>query len=469
MELDLEGQQLEVALLIKASNDLNLGGEVGHERLSAYIKQAFGREVSVSQVFGGELGERINGLVDRARIYSPWYESSDFSAYLMAGPDTNCGEIGKHLALLPWIEFVTELYAGYPLSLGPAGEYDPEVPKQRYLEAAPKGMGVKGIWNLPGGMGKGVRFVDIEEGWRLDPPDLASLKACFICGVSRDRERQHGAQVLSVVAAKRDSIGMEGVAPELAFIGLSSIWETNKRKNIPLAFVSAFEALRPGDVVLLEVETTEGEGYLPFESNEVVFDLIRLGVALGIAVIEPSGDGSLNLDGVMSWRRGQGRKIFDRSVVDSMAIMVGACDSPVRHGVHNLYPFSNYGSRVDCYAWGQRVNAVATANLVSAPRFGREKGNALLSRFPVLTATSGAGAIMAGAVACIQGLARERLGSPLSPLTLRRILRNPSNGTPVTRGRDFWGSMPDLEKIAKLVDWGLEEGQLRMKCKDSGV
>ena len=91
---------------------------------------------------------------------------------------------------------------------------------------------------------------------------------------------------------------------------------------------------------------------VPVEVQSDVFNAIRLATAKGIVVVEAAGNGSSDLDNFTV----KGKKILNRTSPDfqgdSLAIMVGACNSKIPHGAH---PVSNVGSRVDCNAWGDHM------------------------------------------------------------------------------------------------------------------
>jgi hypothetical protein len=211
-----------------------------------------------------------------------------------------------------------------------------------------------------------------------------------------------------------------------------------------------------GGVLLLEVQTPD-KG-LPIEILPVMKWLITSATAAGVTVIEPAGNGTSgtaqNLDlvqrtvtengvttTVFPLRRGQ------RGDIDSGAIMVGAGQMAVTTdgGVNVHAPISkcNQGGRVDCYAWGQGINA-PTLELNEDLSFpAAQTGCGMFGE------TSGASAIIAGAALLLQGIAAAH-GFPLGPARLRTELSKASNGTP-SKGNVI-GTMPDLALILRTVD-----------------
>ena len=99
---------------------------------------------------------------------------------------------------------------------------------------------------------------------------------------------------------------------------------------------------------------------LPIETLPEMFALLHEATHRGITVIEAAGNGcdaivpetGIDLDdyadesGVRILRRNSPRG-------DSGAIIVGAARAEVQDGKHRRIASSNYGSRVDCYAWGE--------------------------------------------------------------------------------------------------------------------
>jgi len=116
------------------------------------------------------------------------------------------------------------------------------------------------------------------------------------------------------------------------------------------ALLAAVAANPRPHVVLIEVQI--GALLLPVETDPANFDAIRVAVGSGIVVVQAGGNGSNNLD---AWTDGAGKQILNRNSADFMdsgAILVGAgtAASP-----HNRESFSNFGSRVDCYGWGDSI------------------------------------------------------------------------------------------------------------------
>jgi hypothetical protein len=139
--------------------------------------------------------------------------------------------------------------------------------------------------------------------------------------------------------------------------------------------------------------------------QRAVYDLIRLASALGIIVVEAAGNGGTNVgdlqdvDGRFVLRRG------GRDFRDSGAILVAAGQSAARTRDTD----SNFGPRVNCFAWGDNVRTLSNAGAVYQ-----------------FADTSSAAAIVAGAAILVQSATEQQRSYRLSPGQVRRILSNPA-------------------------------------------
>jgi hypothetical protein len=284
----------------------------------------------------------------------------------------------------------------------------------------------------------GVNFVDMEQGWTLNHEDLVSKGITLISGMNQ-AYFGHGTSVLGEVVAVDNTIGNVGISPNISSARVVSQYRTSTNYNTSDAILSATNALGFGDVLLLEAQTTVAgvSGYLPIEVETAVFDSIRLATALGIIVVEAGGNGSNDLD---TFTDTGGQQILNRSssnFKDSGAIMVGAASST---NPHSKLSFSNYGSRIDCYAWGQNIDTTGdgwTGNLTNTYTTG-------------FGGTSGATPIITGAALCIQGISKSlpQLPHIFSPLQMRSILSSTLTGTASANpATDKIGVMPNLRAI----------------------
>jgi hypothetical protein len=309
---------------------------------------------------------------------------------------------------------------------------DPRAVTQGYLDAAPQGVDARHSWTLPGGDGAGVAFIDIEQGWTLGHEDLVAAGITLLSGLNM-AYFGHGTAVLGEIRATDNQVGCIGIAPGLQQISVVSQWRGAQGYSTALAIASAAAHLSFGDVMLLEaqVPVPPSMAYGPVEVEPAVFAAIRAATQKGIIVVEAGGNGAVDLDAVTVF----GRQILNRNspdFQDSGAIIVGAATSAVPH---DRMGFSCYGSRIDCYAWGESI--VTTGD-------GWE-GNLTNSYTIGFGGTSGASPIVTGAAILLQGLAIARLGRRLGPMEIRTLLSNRELGT-LSRNpaADRIGVMPDL-------------------------
>lgn len=322
------------------------------------------------------------------------------------------------------------------LSVNPYDE--PRLTRQGYLEPAPLGINAPYAWSIKGGDGKGTTFVDMEYGWLFNHEDLVNQKIELISGQNKSEHHDHGTSVLGIVSAEDNNIGGIGIAPKAKVKVVSQIRD-NGNYNTADAILSAVNNMQAGDVLLLEAQATyDGYGdknYFPVEVKPDIFDAIRMGTNKGIIIIEAGANGGNDLD---QFRDRNGKQVLNRNspdFKDSGAIMVGAASARVPH--KRSY-FSNYGSRVDVYGWG---NAVDTTDAKPSEFIT----NLYTSSF---AGTSSASPIIAGAAASIQGIAKNNQGRVYTPRQLRDILSDSSTGTKSNDPTsDKIGVLPDLKAI----------------------
>jgi hypothetical protein len=323
---------------------------------------------------------------------------------------------------------------------------DPLSPSQGYLSAAPVGIDAHFVW--PEADGSGIGFVDLEQAWTLDHEDLQAPVA--VIGAHSFLQDPwwigHGTAVLGIVAAVDNDKGVVGIAPG-ASVRVVSQWFDNSGApfvSTANAVATAIAAMQEGDVLLLETTTPATNtkfGLVPAEVEPLVFDLIRAATSIGITVVEPAGNSGSNLDALTDTA---GKFVFNRATPDfkdSGAIVVGASSSAAPH---SRLGFSDYGSRVDCYAWGENI---ASCGGFPFSGIGNSPQTAYTLTFG---GTSGASAIVAGAAVLLQSWAVKMLGHTLSPSMLRKLLSDPSLNThsnvPLN---DRIGVMPDLRRIVR--------------------
>jgi hypothetical protein len=357
----------------------------------------------------------------------------------MLSEEQEIKKLVKLLNQLPEINLAyREMSVSKPMVVNAAD--DPLSVKQNYLDAAPTGIDARFAWTQPNGDGAGVGFVDLERGWFTKHEDLKAKTPTVIFGDNSDDEddRNHGTAVLGIVAGVDNTLGVVGIATNCTSVRMVSHYNaaTDTSLHVADAITAATAAMPVGDLLLLEVQRSSL--LLPTETDPADADAIKLAVANGIIVVEAAGNGTQDLD---SWTNSMGQTTLNRSspqFQDSGAIMVAQSVSTVPH---HPSPFSNFGSRIDCYSWGENVTTCGYGDL-SPP--GTIFNKMYTAKF---NGTSSASAIITGAAIILQGI----LGIRLSPEHMRTLLSNPATGTPQGPSPNHIGFMPDLKKIIRTL------------------
>lgn len=312
---------------------------------------------------------------------------------------------------------------------------------QGYLGPAPHGIDAPAAWRL-GVRGQGVWFADIEGGWNAKHEDLPGERITHVSGrpIKNPHWRAHGTAVLGEVVGLDNGKGIVGIAPDVERVFTSSIGGVATAEAID----NAAEAMRPGDVLLIELQGAGPRGrYLPMEYWDDNYDAIEAATARGVIVIEAAGNGAENLD-----HRAYSGKL-SRTGRDSGAIMVGA-GGPPREGFEDRarLDFSNYGSRVDVQGWGRKVATLDYGDLQNCA--GTEATYTDRHYTGEFAGTSSASPIVAGAAILLQSYAKQH-GRVLSPREIRDILTH--TGTPQTSDPSkHIGPRPDLSRALLRVE-----------------
>lgn len=356
---------------------------------------------------------------------------------------------------------------------------------QSYLDEAPMGIGARCVPSL--GNGACIRIIDLEQGWYRQHNNLEIDQSVIFGGTNRVSDDpnagHHGTAVVGELVGEKgtSTVATEGILPD-AFRDLASHYfgtdapdlthlldhsgpapgegplrRTNGHvANAIVATLNYLESQpQPPSVLLLEVQRS----LLPTEVDPADFDAIRLATALGVTVVEAAGNGGVNLDAYTDPR---GIQVFNRrgrGFRDSGAILVGAAWSALPH---NRAHFSNYGSRIDCYAWGDRVTTCGYGDL-----YGEAFEDYYTSAF---SGTSSASPIIAGAAGLLQGLAKQNSGAALPPAQIRALLADPKTGTP--QGPDVAGAIGVMPNLKAVLAEGLcvgEDVYIRKNPCDDGT
>lgn len=310
-------------------------------------------------------------------------------------------------------------------------------PLQGYLGPAPTGIGAAGVWQQPGARGGSVRIIDVEGAWLWAHEDLPDPFVDLGQHIDDLGWRNHGTAVVAQMRGSDNGYGVTGIVPDCE-VGNSSIGN----QSVAGALLAASLHLDPGDLILIELHAPgpnsyEGGGqfgYLPMEFWPDIFDAIRAITDRGIIVVEAAGNGQQDLDLPLY----QG--LFDRSIRDSGAIMVGATAGSALDAAW----FTNHGSRVDLSGWGLNVVTAAYGDLQDGPE------TAWYTQY--FSGTSSASPIVTGAAGSLQGMVATAFDLDLDAHLAAHILR--TTGTP-TSGPELIGPRPDLVAAWQLASQGV--------------
>jgi subtilisin family serine protease len=323
-------------------------------------------------------------------------------------------------------------------------------PAQGYLYSAPDGVGAEDVWNLAGAKGEKITVCDIEGNWNRKHEDLpARIKLLGGTPIDDLGWRNHGTAVLGEMVSIPNKFGTVGICHKATAVVQSAV--INGVFNTAGAIANAASNLKAGDAILIELQATGPNGkYVAMQYWDDIFSAIVAATAQGITVVEAAGNGNENFD----------LAIFNNTGLqkDSGAVVVGAGIPPSNHfdfdNNHQLIGvprsriwFSNYGKIVNVQGWGWHVTTLA---------YGDAQGGASENEWYTLrfSGTSSASPIVTGCVACLQGRAKAKNGSPLSPSKVRQILMK--TGTPQVAGpgvplTQHIGPLPNLPEAMKLV------------------
>ena len=425
------------------------------------------RGIRLRRMFNALGTSRIRSLVVEAANADPTYHPPNFFTYFVVDVPPRVDPERLAAAFREW-RTVQTAYVD-PLDgagVEPTGA-NPGLASQGYLDAAPNGIDARFVWKPPilGGAGELQKLIDMERAFVIghqDLPPFTKLFGQFQVGFPPSPP-SHGAGMLGVSCMLDNTVGGVGIAYRLAEVNVVSHWLGGADTNIdrPGAIMAAINHFSTtghafGRVLLIPLHiidlvtdfNAKAWQFLPIETFLAEFDTIRLATALGIVVIEIAGNGGkVNSDTLDNYREAVTGNYIFRTVGpgfrDSGAIMIGSANSPLAPGdasipqpavVRARRYTSNYGSRVNCFAWGDHVYTCS------------DPATAYTSTF---SGTSSASAIVAGAALSVQGMVEKKLGWRLGSRQMRSVLGNPAYGTASANPAvDRIGVMPDLKKIA---------------------
>jgi serine protease len=407
-------------------------------------------------------------LVRQATRLDPSYRPPNFLSYFVVLPpdEVDAEALAREFRKWPIVE---RAWVELPLvgAAAPTGT-NPELAKQGYLDPPSSstpytgGIDAKYAWSQGGDGSRQIlisyeRAMSGHEDVTFPGPlnGITDPTGPFGPGAT---DVGHGTAVLGIVAMEDNNKGGTGIAYELDEFQWTSPYDGSAvpdRQDALWAAIKHFtkaNAVAWGRVLLFEVAIpsitdASGETYMmmPVEVYDAYYQAIRLATALGIVVVEPAGNRNEYLDDFQDPTTG-GARILDPSVRDSGAILVGACNKATRDRWFNNLTGSgtNYGTRVNCFAWGEKVWAPAY--------------NGAFTGYDNFNGTSSAAAIIAGAALVVQTLVENTGAGRLSGLQMRALLSNPATGTkavdPAPGDPALIGVMPNLKLIIDDAGFG---------------
>jgi len=329
------------------------------------------------------------------------------------------------------LAYARELATEPPGSM-PPGDILPVTPdftgQQGYRGAPPTGIDGDAITYTTGGMGSGIKVLDIEWGWTLQHEDLAALRPSSLVGppIFQNSFNDHGTAVAGIIVADSDIYGVTGFNPDVQFFVVTNYPSTGY--SVANAIATGLSSLGSGDVMVLEAQTNTPLGLGPTEWNQADFDAILIATGLGIITVEAAGNGGVNLDSASLGG------LFNTSVRDSGAIIVGASNGSSL----SRASFSSYGTRIDANGWGRNVVSTGYGNLFNP-------GDVRQHYTAVFSGTSSATPIVTGAIVALRGAAVAQLhpvaAATVNGFTIRSLLR--AHGTPISN----IGNRPDAQAM----------------------
>ena len=362
-----------------------------------------------------------------------------------------------------------------PLPIPPTSISPDFTGRQGYLANSPDGVNAGFAWSQHGGTGTGVQIIDIEFSWNLTHEDLIHQNVPIYGGAPRRGDvagRNHGTAVVGVTSGGDNGFGITGICPDSTVRTVTNVGGSSGAEAIQ----TAAEMLNPGDILILEMHRagprfnfksrSDQAGYIAVEWWPLDLAAIKYAVKRGIVVVEAAGNGGEDLDAALydagpkypysfppTWRNP-----FGRSSDDSGAILVGAgAPSPGTHGrnhgpARSRLDFSNYGGLLDAQGWGQEVTTCGYGDLQG----GQDENLWYTDKF---AGTSSATPIVAGVLACVQGVRKANGRNACTPAEMRYLLRqntgaqqedgttDPVTGAIANPASQRIGSLPNLQLL----------------------
>ena len=348
-------------------------------------------------------------------------------------------DISKAISIAYYLNLSAEIHIAYfePFPVKPPTETPDFSEMQTYLNPAPIGMAYEEVKNIAGATGAGVSYCDVEYSVIEGHEDYDDSKFSYINpngSFPNKTWEDHGAATLGLLCGIRDDKGINGMAPESkVYIAYPCHAIDCSNYSVANAIKNAADELEYGDILLIEQQTS-----LPYPQSlklgqvsyyDANYDAIKYATDKGIIVIEPGGNGGINLD--TNFLNGR----FDRNLRDCGSILVAAAN------LNNLrrYSFSPYGSRIDLFSAGGAITTSGYGALFTDKNSGNRRD--YTNNYG---GTSGASALCAAAVTSLQGIYYELSGNKLGPNEMRELLYETGTNS----------NSPPSENIGRMIDLG---------------
>ena len=383
-------------------------------------------EITIERLFLSMDENSLDQYVAEGERKSGW-DVADLNNFYMFKVDGRNADPGRLLQDLLKLELVqTGYYEPIPepatCGVDPAPVTPNYLASQDYREAAPTGIDINYAWSFDPTYGNGISsywFQDLEWGWCETHEDYASLSIRNPPDSGVADFFNHGTAVVSIVGACDDGKGVTGEVPD---VHLTTRVVSNHASTAD-ALIAIGADLLTGETYLIEMHD-QGPNpggacvcncaqwrYIAMEYWNANFNAILANSANGIYCIEAAGNGSMDLD------NGIYGGAFDLGVRDSQAIVVGAGTSGA---VHNPECWTNHGTRISAYGWGDSVYAAGYGDAVNPAGCDQDYTTSF-------SGTSSASPIVTGAAISLALIHRYQAGAYLSPTGLRSRLT--INGT----------------------------------------
>ena len=436
--------------------------------------------------------ERLSGkkLADFNSIY-----------HLKADDPEEAFSLLQELKGTPGVEKVYPRLQAYPSSLDTTPSL---VEHQTYLldEAVYGGLNAQAAWDA-GVKGEGVYVVDNELGVNFDHEDLGLVADHFYNGGNYinqpycapgippalpncDSWITHGTAVAGIMVAQDNGHGVTGFAPDAYFLHATMDSGTSGMLRISTDGIDdplthGDDDIEPGTIWVIEVQlpgkytvggcggqtVNDQYGCVPTELWPEDFAAIQQATAYGVTVVSASGNGQMDFDNEDLYT-GQYDFAHNLAHEDAGSIMVGASWG----ANESMIFYSNCGSRVNSFAWGQGVVTTGYSygmygwyGITPPVPPNDETNSYFIDNFG---GTSSAAALVGGAAALVQSYVKQQVGPRryLMPVKVRELIVG--SGVAQADGGCNIGTQPRLDVAMNLVDAFLTQVRSQYPELDSG-